>query len=91
MVVFSTLRKEDCTVRIMYRVRVWACASHVRNDGQLIGGSPEYFLCGTAPCVNGQVNLDHGACGGGNLEETKGCGCDGEVRGGWLYWLDGGC
>jgi hypothetical protein len=89
MVVFSALRKEDCTVTVKYRVRVWQCSSHVRNDGLLIGGSPEYYECGTTPCVNGKAILDHAACGGGSLIEERGCSCGGEIQGGWLYWLQG--
>lgn len=89
MVVFSALRKEDCTVRVMYRVRVWRCRSHVGNNGLLIGGSPEYFFCGDFPCINGQVDADV-SCGGGS-GFIRGCSCGGEVRAGWLYWNDSSC
>jgi hypothetical protein len=89
MVVFSALRKEDCTVRVMYRVRVWACLSHVGDNGRLIGGSPEHTFCGDFPCVNGQVSPDE-ACGGGSFN-ARSCSCGGEIRAGWLYWLDSSC
>lgn len=87
MVVFSALRKQDCTVTVMYRVKVWACISHVGDDDKLIGGSPNYSPCGTTPCINGKAELDHGACGGGSLVQEKGCSCGGEISGGWMYWL----
>ena len=91
MVVFSALRKVDCTVTVMYRVRIWKCLSEVRNDGSLAGGSSTYSPCTTVPCVNGTATLDHAACGGGSLVEERGCNCGGEIRGGWLYWLDSSC
>lgn len=89
MVVFSALRKEDCTVKVMYRVRVYACRSHVGDSSKLIGGSDEYFHCGDFPCVNGEVYPDE-QCGGGSFR-ARSCGCGGEIRGGWNYWLDSFC
>jgi len=85
MVVFSALRKEDCTVKVMYRVRGWACLSDVGNNGKLLFGSSEHSYCGDFPCVNGEVFPDQ-ACGGGSFG-PRSCSCGGEIRAGWVYWL----